>query len=84
MIGTIEIGTLKNSVISAVVHEGLTVTTRDGKPAKLAIIDESGNVVEMGEDVAREAWNVSIASFMKLLEGVGHLRVHTKPPGGVD
>jgi hypothetical protein len=45
VIGTIKTGTLQNSVISAVAHEGLTVTTRDGKPARIAIIDELGNVI---------------------------------------
>jgi hypothetical protein len=82
MIGTIKTGTLKNSVVSAVAHEGLTVTTRDGKPARIAIIDELGNVIEAGDAVAEEAWNVAIASYKNLLQGMGHLRVHTKPPGG--
>ena len=55
MIGTIRTGTLNYSVISEVAHEGLTVTTRDGKPARIAIIDEDGNVLEAGEAVAEEA-----------------------------
>lgn len=81
MIGTIETGTLEKSVISAAAHEGLTVTTRDGRPARIAIIDEHGTVIEAGDAVAEEAWNVAIASYKNFLQGMGHLRVHTKPPG---
>lgn len=81
MIGTIETGTLKQAIISAVAHEGLTVTTRDGRPARIAIIDEHNNVIEAGEAVAEEAWNVAIASYKNFLEGMGHIRAHTKPPG---
>lgn len=81
MIGPIEVDTLQNSIISAVAHEGLTVTTRDGRPARIGIIDEHGNVIEAGEAVAEEAWNVAIASYKSFLKGMGHIRVHTKPPG---
>ncbi|PMQ04229.1 hypothetical protein DyAD56_16195 [Dyella sp. AD56] len=81
MIGPIEVGTLQNSIISAVAHEGLIVTTRDGLPARIAIIDEHGNVIEAGEAVAEEAWNVAIASYKNFLQGMGHISVHTKPPG---
>ena len=81
MIGTIENGTLKNAIISAIAHEGLTVTTRDGRPARIEIIDEHGNVIEAGDAVAEEAWSVVIASYKNFLQGMGHLRVHTKPPG---
>jgi hypothetical protein len=84
MIGHIETGTLETSIISAVAHEGLTVTTRDGKTARIAIIDEDGNVLEAGEAVAEEAWNVSIACYKNFLQGMGHLRIHTKTPGGMD
>lgn len=28
-----------------------------------------------------EAWNVAIASYKNFLQGMGHLRVHTKAPG---
>lgn len=74
MIGQIETGFLKHAEISAVIHEGLTVTA-NGKRCKLAIIDEDGNIIEAGADVAREAFNVSIASYKQLLKGLGHLRV---------
>jgi len=83
MIGKIKTGSLQHSVISAVVHEGLSVKTPAGKTLRLAVIDEDGNVIEAGEDVAREAWNVAIASYKNFLQGIGHLRVHTEPPGKV-
>ncbi|WP_230632283.1 hypothetical protein [Chromobacterium violaceum] len=80
-IGNIKIGSLEKADMSAVIFEGLTVTTAEGKPALLAIVDVDGNVIEMGDQVAIEAWNVSIASYKNFLIGEGHIRVHTCPPG---
>lgn len=80
-IGPITVGTLENAVMSAVIFEGLRVQTTDGRPAKLAIVDEAGNIVECGDAVAEEAWNVAIASYKNFLAGNGHLRVQTEPPG---
>ncbi|MGL6048303.1 MAG: hypothetical protein ACRC02_17840 [Vogesella sp.] len=80
-IGPITTGTLENAVISAVIFEGLQVQTADGRPARLAILDEAGNVIECGHQVAEEAWNVAIASYKNFLAGNGHLRVQTEPPG---
>lgn len=75
--------TLQAAEISAVIHQGLTVKTRDGKPARLAIIDEDGNVIESGSAVEREAWNVAIASYMNFQIGQGHLRVRSGPVPGI-
>lgn len=81
MIGQIKTGTLKRATISGVSFEGLSVTGPDGTPAKLAIIDQHGAIIEAGEDVAREAWNVAIASYKNFLIGEGHLRIYSAPPG---
>ena len=51
---------LQASRISATVSTGFTATTADGKPARLAIIDEQGNVIEAGADVAWAAWRVCV------------------------
>lgn len=74
MIGQIKTGTLNNAQISAVIHEGLTIES-NGRRCQLAIVDESGNIIEAGDQVAREAFNVAIASYKQLLKGMGHLRV---------
>ncbi len=91
MIGHIPTGTLQHATISAVVHEGLSVEA-NGKRCRLAIIDDEGNIIEAGDQVAREAFNVSIASYKQLLKGMGHLRVYSaervkslsSPPGAAD
>lgn len=67
--------------ISAVIFEGLSVTTPDGRPAMLAIVDENGQVVEAGNAVAQHTWNTVLGSYRNFLIGQGHIRVHTKPPG---
>jgi hypothetical protein len=82
MIGDVKLGRLQRAVMSAVIFEGLRVEV-DGKPCTLAVIDDDGQVVEAGPEVAREAWNVAIMSYRQFLIGQGHLRVHTEPPGAL-
>jgi len=79
MIGTPKTGALKASNISATISQGYTVTTADGRPAKLAIIDDQGNVVESGEAVRQELWNVCIKTQRNFWIGQGHLRVMSAP-----
>lgn len=83
MIGIPKIGTLKQSVISGVCHEGLTISTKDGRPARLAVIDADGNIIDAGPEVAREAWNVTLAIYKNFLIGYGHLRIFSRPPVGI-
>ena len=81
MIGIPKTGTLENCRIAANVTSGYKFTTADGRPARLAIIDDQGNVVESGEAVARETWNVCIAVIKNFKIGQGHIVVHSAPPG---
>lgn len=78
MIGTRPTGTISGVVISAVIHEGLTVTV-DGKPAQLAIISDDGRVIAAGAEVAREAEAVAINCYRAMWKAQGHLRVHSQP-----
>jgi hypothetical protein len=78
MIGTQTTGRIAGVIISAVAHEGLSVSI-DGKPARLAIIDDAGNIVAAGPDVAREAEAVSINIYREMWQARGHLRVMSKP-----
>lgn len=78
MIGQQPVGAISGVVISAVSHEGLTVTV-DGKRAKLAIVTEDGCVIASGEQVAREAEAVAINCYRGFLQGKGFLRVLGKP-----
>lgn len=81
MIGIPETGTLQQGCISANVNSGYQVHDAAGRPARLAIIDADGNVIEAGDSVAREAWNVCIAVQKNFWIGQGHLVVHAGPPG---
>ena len=81
MIGIPKTGTLEHGCISANVSTGYCFTTADGRPARLAIIDDQGKVVEAGESVAQEAWNVCIAVIKNFRIGQGHIVVHSAPPG---
>jgi len=81
MIGIPKIDTLELGRISANISSGYQFSTADGRPARLAIIDDQGNVVEAGDAVAREAWNVCIAVIKNFKIGQGHIVVHSAPPG---
>ena len=72
---------LENAQLTGTIYSGLTATTKDGKPARLAIIDEDGNVIDAGIAVAREAWRIALAAHTNFLRGSGHLIVHSTPPG---
>jgi hypothetical protein len=76
-----EIGDLQNSIISAVAYAGFAVTTADGRPATLAVIDQDGNVIESGASVNIAAWNVAVTAYRNFLKGNGHVRVQASPPG---
>jgi hypothetical protein len=69
---------IEGVVISAASHEGLTVTV-NGKRGRLAIVDEDGSVIAAGDQVAREAEAVAVNSYRSMLQGMGFLRVLSKP-----
>lgn len=66
--------------ISAVSHRGLSVTTGAGQPARLAVVDSNGNVIDASDDVARAAWDAAVRSYRNFLLGTGHLKVLSRPP----
>lgn len=78
MIGTQPTGAIQGVHISAVSHEGLTVTV-NGVPGRLAIVTDDGRIIAVGQDVAREAEAVAVNSYREMLKGQGWLRVMSKP-----
>ena len=71
-------GAIQGVVISAVSHEGLSVTV-DGRPARLAVVSDDGKVIASGLAVAREAEAVAVNSYKHTMAGKGYLRVLSKP-----
>jgi hypothetical protein len=65
--------------ISAVSFEGLSVATLDGRPARLAVVDADGKVIESGASISDAVWDVAIKAYREFLKGSGHLRVLAKP-----
>ena len=78
MIGNQPTNTIAGVVISAVSHEGLSVTY-NGKPARLAILDDDGHIIAQGNQVAKEAEAVSLNCYRNFLKGRGFLRVNSEP-----
>lgn len=60
---------------------GFRAAGDDGHPVRLAVIDNQGAVLEQGEAVAREAWNLCVAVRKKAWIDQGRLVVHSAPPG---
>lgn len=81
MIGTQPTGAIQGVIISSVAHEGLSVTV-DGRPAKLAIVTDDGQVIAAGANVAREAEAVAINCYRAMLQAKGHMRVLSNPITG--
>lgn len=71
------------SGVSAVSYAGLSITAPDGQPATLAVIDNTGNIIEAGRNVESAVWNAAIESHQQFLIGCGHMRVHSSPPAVV-
>lgn len=78
MIGEQHTGSISGALISAVAHEGLTVTV-GGRSARLAIITDDGKVYAAGDVVAREAQAVAVNAYRAFLKAQGHLRVWSRP-----
>ncbi|SEU36446.1 hypothetical protein SAMN03159335_05451 [Burkholderia cepacia] len=68
-----------SSTISAVSFQGLSIVAPDGCPATLAVVDQSGKVIDAGPAVTRAVWEIAIRSYRNFLIGNGHLRVLSKP-----
>lgn len=66
-------------IISAVSYAGLSVTTADGKPAHLAVVDDDGRVLAAGDEIEKAAWEAAILAYRNFLIGKGHMRVLAKP-----
>lgn len=78
MIGPQYTGAINDIVITAQSHTGLKVTAY-GKPALLAIVTASGEVIAVGDLVAKEAEAVAINAYRNFLAGKGHLKVYSRP-----
>lgn len=70
-----DIPALPNAKLTAT-SAGITAETRDGRKARLAIVDEAGAVLEAGDDVEKAAWLLMLLARRNFLEGNGHVRVY--------
>jgi hypothetical protein len=73
-IDDLEIPPLPNALLSANCF-GLYAETKDRRKAHLAIVDERGNVLEMGDHVEQAAWGLMLKARNNFLMGLGHLKV---------
>ena len=80
MIGEQKTGLLKNVILSAVAHEPIKAATPEGKSAVLAVIDQHGNILAAGDDVANEVRAIAINCYRNFLKGEGYLRVFSQQP----
>lgn len=75
MVGNQPTGRIAGVEISTVIHEGITVLA-NGKPCRLAVIDDEGHIIAEGKDVASEVRAVAVNGYRAFLQGKGHMRVY--------
>ncbi|WP_430542176.1 hypothetical protein [Xanthomonas sacchari] len=68
----------KISRVRVSAHEGFSVTTADGRRARLAVVDDEGIVVASGAAIERAAFEAAVLAYRNFLQGQGHLRVHAR------
>jgi hypothetical protein len=69
-----------NVEISGTVSEGLKVLGKDGKSARLVVLDEDGKILAEGPDLTRALWNTTLEVLKNFWIGKGHIRVFSSPP----
>lgn len=69
--------------IEAQAHTRYRISTPDGRPARLAIIDDAGNVISAEDDISRACWELALQAQENFWKGQGHLVVTTKANGVV-
>ena len=74
-----EPGHLNTVTIAGSAFGGYELRTADGRLARLVIVDEEGQVLESGPQVAVEAWIIPILAYQRFLEGEGRLSVVSSP-----
>ncbi|MFA8394797.1 hypothetical protein ACEPUD_32380 [Burkholderia ubonensis] len=67
--------------IGAVSFQELSITTPDGEPATLAVIDMQGRIIDSGPTVMRAVWDVALRSYRNFLIGNGHFAFCRNPSG---
>lgn len=68
-------------VIAATATGGLIVTLSDGRPARLAVVDETGQVITSDAGITRQAFDASCRAYRNFLQGLGHIRAVSDPAG---
>lgn len=69
----------QNFTVQGVAHEGITVHTSDGRRARLAVIDDDGNILDVGRAVERAVFIASREVIYNLWKAQGHMRVFFPP-----
>lgn len=78
MIGEQTTGHIDGLHITAVSHQPPQATYQ-GRPVRLAIVDDNGQILAAGIDVAKEVEATVINCYRNTLKGQGFLRVHSQP-----
>lgn len=78
LIGPQPTGEIEGAEVSAVAYNGFAVSIH-GKPGRVALLDDEGNVYASGTEVARELRAVAVNSYRNFLESKGWLRVYAPP-----
>lgn len=73
--------TLAGAIITGSTWAGLQIRTRTGRPARLAIIDDEGNIIEQGRAVEAEVWHTVLKTHCEYLQSTGVMAIKPEPTG---
>jgi hypothetical protein len=75
------IALLDHAVVTAHAWEGFTIAMPDGRSVTLAVIDDTGRVLESGPVLVNELWLVAIMAYRRFLVGEKAVTACSSPEG---
>lgn len=64
-------------VINAKVDQGISISTPEGEPLSLAVVDQQGNILATGGSVTKAVFNAAVKAYDDFWQGNGHLTTLT-------
>lgn len=60
-------------IVRAKVDEGLAVFDTTGRQLNLAVVDESGRILQTGPDVTKAVFSAAVEAYDNFWKGYGHM-----------
>lgn len=64
---------MSDVIVRAKVDEGITVTSPEGRPLNLAVIDDDGRILQSGVSVTKAVFSAAVSAYDAFWQGNGHM-----------